>query len=133
MVSESEPVEELTEDECWALLGQERLGRIAFQIVGELHVLPLNYAVVDHALFMRSTAGNKMFAAALGSEVALEIDGHDDREAWSVIVHGRLRILDEDDQHRLDGTLPEPWVATFTYDVLELRPMAVTGRRFLLR
>ncbi len=133
MVSETEPVETLADEACWNLLASERLGRLAFRLVDELHVVPLNYTVCDGALLIRTTGGSKLLAAALGSEVALEIDGRDADEAWSVVAHGRLRILEEDEQSRVEPALDEPWVARLVYDVIELRPDSVTGRRFLLR
>lgn len=133
MTFEVEPVEPLDDEQCWALLAEEHFGRLAFRLVDELHVVPLNYAVLDGALLMRTTAGSKLLAAALGSEVALEIDGRSEDEAWSVVAHGRLRILDEDEQERVEPVLAEPWIARLVYDVIELRPDSLTGRRFLRR
>ena len=85
------------------------------------------------ALLFRTASGNKLLAAALHSDVAFEIDWHDDLAAWSVVVRGALRRLHEDEAHRADVLPLQPWVPTPKYDVVELRPEAVTGRRFLLR
>jgi hypothetical protein len=65
--------------------------------------------------------------------VAFEIDWHGDLAAWSVVVRGELHRLHEDEAHRADGLPLHPWVMTPTYDVVELRPEAVTGRAFRLR
>jgi nitroimidazol reductase NimA-like FMN-containing flavoprotein (pyridoxamine 5'-phosphate oxidase superfamily) len=130
---ENEPVENLSDEECWALLADEQLGRLAFHLVDELHVVPLNYAVLDGRLLMRTTSGSKLLAAALGSEVALEIDGRSEDEAWSVVAHGRLRILEEDEQERVEPLMGEPWISRLVYDVIELCPDSLTGRRFLRR
>ena len=126
------PVRELDVEECWALLGGEELGRLAYHLVDEVHVVPINYLVDDGELLFRTTAGNKLLAAALGSEVAFEIDWHDDAHAWSVLARGRLRVLDEVEEHRLDGLPRRPWVSTLKYDVVGLRPTVVTGRAFRL-
>lgn len=124
------PTRELGPDECWALLRAEEMGRLAYHLVDEVHVVPINYAVDDGELLFRTTAGNKLLAAALGSEVALEIDWHEDDRAWSVLARGRLRVLDEVEEHRLDGLSLRPWVPTLKYDVVGLRPTAITGRAF---
>jgi nitroimidazol reductase NimA-like FMN-containing flavoprotein (pyridoxamine 5'-phosphate oxidase superfamily) len=94
--------------------------------------VPLNYVAEGDGLLIRTASGNKLLAAALHSDVALEIDWHDDDAAWSVVARGRLRRLEEDEQHRLDGMPQQPWVPTLKYDVVELVPTVVTGRRFRL-
>lgn len=131
--TEDEPVAELSAEECWELLDVEEFGRLAYRLVDEVHLVPVNYAVDEGSLLFRTASGNKLLAAALHSDVALEIDWHDERAAWSVVVRGRLRRLAEDEAHRVEGRLLEPWVPTLKYDVVELVPETVTGRRFLLR
>ena len=130
--NEELPVQELTVDACWELLALEEVGRLAYRLVDEVHIVPINYAVDGRALLFRTASGNKLLAAALHSEVAFEIDWHDEQVAWSVVVRGRLRRVAEDEAHRVDGKLLEPWVSTEAYDVVEIVPEAVTGRRFRL-
>ncbi|WP_309650283.1 pyridoxamine 5'-phosphate oxidase family protein [Nocardioides sp.] len=126
------PVRELSVEECWSLLDSEEIGRLAYRLVDEIHVVPLNYVVDQGELLFRTTPGNKLFAAALHSEVAFEIDWFGDDVAWSVVARGRMRVLDEVEEHRVD-TLPlRPWVATLKYDVVGVRPEVVTGRTFTL-
>jgi len=131
--SDHTAVAELSTEECWELLGVERFGRLAYRLVDEVHLVPINYLADDGSLLFRTASGNKLLAAALHSEVAFEIDWHDDLAAWSVVVRGDLRRLHEDEAHRADGLVLQPWVDIATYDVVELRPVAVTGRRFRLR
>jgi nitroimidazol reductase NimA-like FMN-containing flavoprotein (pyridoxamine 5'-phosphate oxidase superfamily) len=133
VTTEDSPVEELSLEECWQLLELEEFGRLAYRLVDEVHMVPINYAVDAGTLLFRTGSGNKLLAAALHSDVAFEIDWHDDLAAWSVVVRGQLRLLHEDEQHRVDGMLVQPWVPTLNYDVVELTPVSVTGRRFLLR
>ena len=133
MTTTDGPVEVLGLDECWGLLAQEELGRLAYRLVDEVHIVPLNYVVDGRTLLIRTGSGNKLLAAALHSDVALEIDWHDDASAWSVVVRGRLRRLQEDEKHRLDGVPLRPWIDTPKDDVIELAPEVVTGRRFRLR
>lgn len=129
---DTDPVEVLSVEECWSLLRAEEFARLAYRLVDEVHLVPLNYVVEGEGLLMRTASGNKLLAAALHSDVALEIDWHDDTAAWSVVARGRLRRLEEHEHHRLDGLARQPWVPTLKYDVVELVPSVVTGRRFRL-
>ena len=133
MPNADDPVTELTAEECWDLLEGEEFGRLAYRLVDEVHVVPINYVVDGRTLLFRTASGNKLLAAALHSDVAFEIDWHDDRAAWSVVARGTLRRLGEDEQHRLDQLPLQSWVSTRKYDVVEVDPDVVTGRRFVLR
>ena len=128
-----EPVEPLGDEECWELLEGEELGRLAYRLVDEVHIVPINYIVDGRSLLFRTASGNKLLAAALHSDVALEIDWHDDTTAWSVVARGHLRQLEEDQEHRVDDLPLHPWVPTLKYDVVELIPETVTGRYFRLQ
>jgi len=127
------PVVELSLDESWELIEGEELGRLAYRLVDEVHIVPINYAVDGRTLLFRTSSGNKLLAAALHSDVALEVDWHDDVAAWSVVARGHLRQLEEDEEHRLERLALHPWVPTLKYDVLELVPEVVTGRSFRLQ
>lgn len=126
------PVEVLGTDECWDLLRGEEFARLAYRLVDEVHLVPINYLVEGDGLLMRTGSGGKLLAAALDSDVALEIDWHDDRSAWSVVVRGRLHRLEDHEHHRLDGLPQQSWVPTPKDDVVELVPAEITGRRFQL-
>jgi uncharacterized protein len=127
------PVVRLSAEECWELLETEELGRLAYRLVDEVHIVPINFVVNGGSVLFRTSSGNKLLAAALQSDVALEIDWHDDLTAWSVVARGHLRQLDEDEEHRVESLPLQPWVPTLTYDVIELVPEVVTGRYFHLR
>ena len=125
------PVVELAEDECWELLSREQVGRLGYRLADELHIVPLNYTVRDGAVLVLTAEGNKLLAAEMGSEVAFEVDWFDAHEAWSVLVRGRLRRLREDEA-RIADLDSLSWIPTFKYDVVQVVPTAVTGRRFCL-
>jgi uncharacterized protein len=131
--TEREPVTTLSADECWELLEAEEFGRLAYRLVDEVHIVPINYVCDGHTLLFRTASGNKLLAAALHSAVALEIDWHDDHTAWSVVARGHLRQLEEDEEHRVESLPLHPWVPTLKYDVVELVPETVTGRFFRLQ
>ena len=68
MPDQEYPVEEMLPEECWGHLEGEEFGRIAYRLVDEVHIVPINYAVDGRALLFRTAAGNKLLAAALSSE-----------------------------------------------------------------
>ena len=128
----AEAVTELTQDECWDMLRTHELGRLAFRLVDEVHITPINYAVDHDTLLLRTAGGNKLLSVALGSEVAFEIDEYDEDSARSVVVRGTPRLLGEDEAHRAENVPLRPWVGSPTYDVVEIVPAVVTGRAFAL-
>jgi uncharacterized protein len=127
------PVTALGTEECWELLEAEEFGRLAYRLVDEVHVVPINYLVDDRSLLFRTAGGNKLLAVALHSDVAFEIDWHDDRSAWSVVARGQLRRLPEDQEDRVEGLPLHPWVPTAKYNVVQLVPTDLTGRFFRLQ
>jgi nitroimidazol reductase NimA-like FMN-containing flavoprotein (pyridoxamine 5'-phosphate oxidase superfamily) len=122
----------MTLDECWKVLEGEEFGRLAFRLVDEVHLVPINYVVDGRTLLFRTTSGNKLLSAAMHSNVAFEIDWYDDRSAWSVVARGTARRLADMEKHRLDAVTRRPWVPSLKREVIELVPDVVTGRRFFL-
>ncbi|RYE80294.1 MAG: pyridoxamine 5'-phosphate oxidase family protein, partial [Myxococcales bacterium] len=98
-----DPVRWLSTEDCWLLLEDHEFGRLAYRLVDEVHLIPINYAVDNRTLLFRTASGSKLLAAALQSDVAFGIDWHDADTAWSVEVRGRLRRLEEDELHRSDS------------------------------
>lgn len=128
------PVRELTDEECWERLASEEFGRLAFQMVDEIHLVPINYALDGRSLLFRTAAGNKLFAVALSRDVVFEIDHVDDEQdtAWSVILRGYPRLLEEDEAHRAEQVPLRPWVDTRKESVVEIKATGVSGREFRL-
>jgi uncharacterized protein len=123
---------ELSWAECWTLLRADEFGRLAFRMVDEVHLVPVNYAVDDETILFRTGAGNKLLGVTMHPDVVFEIDAYDDGHAHSVIVRGMARRLEEDEAHRAEEVPLRPWVSTPKYEVVEIRPTQVTGRRFRL-
>ena len=122
----------LDEDACWDFLGTEEFGRLAFRMSDEQHIVPINYAVESGTLLFRTAPGDKLLAVAMGGEVAFEADRIQDEQATSVVVRGRARILPEDEAHRAELVPLRPWVGSHKYEVVEIVPEHVTGRRYQL-
>ncbi|MBB3045430.1 pyridoxamine 5'-phosphate oxidase family protein [Nocardioides soli] len=131
-MSEESPVVEMTTQECWEMLRDHEFGRLAFTIVDEQHITPINYAVDGATLLFRTAPGSKLLGVVLGAEVAFEIDDFAGETAASVVVRGRARHLGEAEEHRAENVPLRPWVGSDKYDVVEIAPIEVTGRRFVL-
>ncbi len=127
------PVDELSHEESWELLGTQELGRLAYRLVEEVFIVPLNYTVDGRRLLFRTGSGSKLLAAALQSDVAFEIDWYDQRSAWSVVARGHLRKLGDVEARRADTLGLISWLPTPKDDVIALQPEAVSGRRFRLQ
>lgn len=123
---------DLTPEQCWELLRADELGRLAFRMTDEVHLVPINYAVDGETILFRTAEGNKLLGLTMHPEVVFEIDAYESDRAHSVIVRGIARRLEEDEEHRAENVPLRPWVSTPKYNVVEIRPTEITGRAFVL-
>jgi nitroimidazol reductase NimA-like FMN-containing flavoprotein (pyridoxamine 5'-phosphate oxidase superfamily) len=129
---DDEVMSELTEEECWAELRSDEFGRLAYRLGDEVNLVPVNYAMDGDTLLFRTAEGNKLLGVVMHPEVVFEIDHFDEKQATSVVVRGEARKLEEDEEHRAENVPLRPWVDTVKYNVVEIRPTQLTGRRFEL-
>jgi len=89
-------LEDISEAECWELLGGHKMGRIAIVVDGKPQIFPVNYGLKGKVIVFRTAAGTKL-AYAPDSPVAFEIDDYDGAagEGWSVMVQGLGRDVTE--------------------------------------
>ena len=127
----------LGEEECWQLLGERGIGRIAFtaqpdDVPDAPLVFPVNYAVVDGTIVARVEPGRVIDVTldrAGGHPASLQVDRVDEaqREGWSVLVRGHA------DVQTASGFGPElpvqPWAGGARSRLARLHPQEVTGRR----
>jgi uncharacterized protein len=130
MYYDDDVITELSREECWAALRGDEFGRLAYRLGDEVNLVPLNYAVDEDTLLFRTAEGSKLLGVVMHSEVVFEIDSFREDTAQSVIVRGRARLLEEDEAHRAENTRLRPWVPTLKYNVVEIVPIEITGRRF---
>ena len=64
-------VTELSPDECWEMLRGEEFGRLAFRLVDEVHITPINYAVDGDTLLFRTAEGGKLLSGGDGGRRGL--------------------------------------------------------------
>lgn len=118
--------------ECWRLIETQRLGRLALvDAAGEPVIYPVNFAVADGILYIRSAHDAKLRLLTSPPTVAFEIDGEEAGERWSVVVRGEAAHVDLDAELRrsretgLRSMSPTP-----KPHVIRIAPRTVTGRRF---
>lgn len=124
---------DLGPEECRTLLSTHGVGRVAVSARdGHPAVVPVNYEVVDDAIAFR-TAPDSTPAAAVGTEVAFEVDHMDEAlsQGWSVLAVGPASVVTDPDAVR---TLTErahttPWPGGEREMWVSIRPAHLTGRR----
>jgi nitroimidazol reductase NimA-like FMN-containing flavoprotein (pyridoxamine 5'-phosphate oxidase superfamily) len=125
-------VAELPELDCWELLSQHEFGRLAFHLLDEVHIVPINFAVHRKGLVFRTAEGSKLLGLTINHDVAFEIDQYSGDQARSVVVRGRARELEGREAEAVEQLPLRPWVDTDQYHVIRIEPTGVTGRAFRL-
>lgn len=126
------PVTRLTRDECWEMLRSNEFGRLAYHLAGEVHIVPINYATDGERLYFRTAEGSKLLGVVMNDDVAFEIDTYNDERASSVVLRGRARLLEGDEEHAAEHLPLRPWVPTLKYNIVAITPNEdeMTGRSF---
>jgi hypothetical protein len=123
---------ELDSRECERLLRGGIVGRLALSTPDGPHIVPVNYAVVDDTVVVRTSSYSILGTYGRDAMLAFEVD-HIDYErhvGWSILARGRSWV--EGDSAELDRILkvwpPRPW-ASGTRDLfLRFRWSTLTGR-----
>jgi nitroimidazol reductase NimA-like FMN-containing flavoprotein (pyridoxamine 5'-phosphate oxidase superfamily) len=125
-------LEILSEEECRALLGQGRVGRVAITFGALPAVLPVNYSLLDGAIVFLTGEGTKLRAALKRAVVAFEVDEIDvpGRRGWSVLAVGMAsEITDEDELARARQLNLRPLAGGDRSHFVQVRPQLLSGRR----
>lgn len=123
-------VADLSEDECWALLVSNSLGRLAVSISGRPEIFPINYHADDGSILFRTAEGTKLFGLTINRDVALEIDDYDGANGWSVVAKGHARVLSTSKELEEVASVDlVPWIPTLKHNFVRIDVNAVSGRR----
>lgn len=129
--ADNSPILNLSEDETWKLIEGTKHGRLVVTVAGEPDIFPVNYAVDDRKLYLRTAPGNKLAELTINSKVLFETDGILSEEAWSVVVRGTARVLEQSADIAVAEALNlKPWVPTLKDFYVEIAPTSVSGRHF---
>lgn len=124
---------DLSQAECEQLLRAGLVGRVAACTPDGPHIIPVNYAVAEDAIVLRTTPYSLLGSHAKGSVLALEVDQFDYeyQRGWSVVARGRAEAIVDADQ--LDAVRrawqPTTWATGRRSLYLRLRWTELTGRR----
>jgi nitroimidazol reductase NimA-like FMN-containing flavoprotein (pyridoxamine 5'-phosphate oxidase superfamily) len=124
-------ITELDAAECWRILGENELGRIAASAADSIDIFPVNYAVDGRSIVFRTAPGTKLLELAINDHVAFEVDGHDESSAWSIVIKGIAERLER--QSEMDAAEQlglAPWIPTLKYRWVRIRATEITGRLF---
>ena len=127
--------QELTKQECFALLAGQRLGRVVLVDDRGPLALPVNFVVDQHSVLFRTDEGTKLAVASRGARVAFEVDGTDaaTRTGWSVLVRGEaVEVTDPAELERVRQLPLSPWAPGAMPRYVRILPTALTGRRIAL-
>ncbi|WP_285320242.1 pyridoxamine 5'-phosphate oxidase family protein [Pseudarthrobacter sp. lyk4-40-TYG-27] len=133
MDSHKLPIENLSFDDCWELLANDTVGRLAIVVDEHPEIFPVNYIVHLRSIVFRTAPGSKLWGAKMERPASLEIDGYDPATemAWSVVVRGDTGIIeDQAVKDHVDGLGLEPWQPGEKANYVRLNAKALTGRRF---
>jgi uncharacterized protein len=124
----------MSEAECLRRLSHRSFGRLAIVVDGQPLMFPVNYAMYQRVISIRTAAGTKLTYAP-GAPVAFEIDGYDrsSGNGWSVLVQGRAidatTALD-DVSWTARGAAPHPAAPGPHPYRIAIDAQSITGRRF---
>jgi nitroimidazol reductase NimA-like FMN-containing flavoprotein (pyridoxamine 5'-phosphate oxidase superfamily) len=121
----------LSRPECVEMLGTVPVGRIALSVGALPVVLPVNFAMLDDDVVIRTVAGSRLEAAATNAVVAFEADQVDPaaKGGWSVLVQGvASEITDPDELERARRMPLDPWSGVDGH-YLRIATRFVSGRR----
>ncbi len=125
-------VTRLTPAECRRLIAPGGVGRIGFSAASGQVIVPVNFAVLDGTVVIRTSEGTVIDAHGEGP-VAFEADHVDDAlcQGWSVLVRGEAHhVRHPAELHRVqEEAVLWPWPGDDREVYLRIIPGQLTGRR----
>lgn len=123
---------ELDESECWEILREHSVGRIAWVVEGRPHIVPVNFLVHDGRIWVRSTPYSQLAQHSRERHVAFEVDEIDGftRSGTSVVVEG---VAEQKAAYELDREVDElqTWAAGNRPFVIGIDVKMISGRRVM--
>ena len=124
------PTHELTADEAWSFISKHEFGRLAYHLLDEVHIAPINFCADGGAIYFRTAEGSKLLGVTMHPDVAFEVDDFAGEQAVSVVVRGTAETLEGSEKGRAEQLPLRPWVPTAKFNVVRIDVSEITGRRF---
>jgi uncharacterized protein len=123
---------ELDEEECWALVGQRGVARVAYNDSRGPTCMPVAFAIDGRTVLVRVSPYAELAQHLPGAPAAIEVDelDHESRTGWSVVLRGVVQAVANDDLPAPESR-PIPWPDGQRPLHLRLTPSRVTGRRVM--
>ncbi|OYN91240.1 pyridoxamine 5'-phosphate oxidase family protein [Parenemella sanctibonifatiensis] len=125
---ESGRFEQLPADECWLLLEQSAVARLAYVLAGRLELLPVTFRTYEgdgvRGLVFRTAASTRLAGLVEPTDAVVELDELDPDTAtgWSVVARVRTGPAP-------DGVeLPQPWAPGQRDVCIGLQVTSISGR-----
>ena len=126
-----DPSEVLSEVECWDVLAQTAVGRIAIRSGDDIDMFPVNFLVKNRLVYFRTAPGKKMVDLTEAPRVAFEADGAAAGLRWSVVVKGTAQRLNSDPEIEDSGIRElQSLEPSFKWNYVRITPHTISGRRF---
>jgi uncharacterized protein len=130
-------IEELTVDECWKLLEEDGVGRLATATVDRAtgnaapDIFPINFHVFEERILFRTAPGTKLIDLTEQPAVAFQTDGGRGQEHWSVVARGFARRMMFDSDIQESGVLDlHSTIPTEKWNYVRIEVETITGIRF---
>lgn len=124
----------LSHSECCQLLTTRSVGRIGVIIDQYPLIIPVNYAMDEQTVVIRTAPGT-VVARANQARVTFQVDEFDytDNSGWSVLMRGQAKVLTVQDRgeliHRTLETGVSPWAPGERDLWIRIHPHGLSGRR----
>jgi nitroimidazol reductase NimA-like FMN-containing flavoprotein (pyridoxamine 5'-phosphate oxidase superfamily) len=124
------PIDHLDDEESWAIIQANQIGRIASARDGAPDIYPVSYVVHNWKIYFRTGAESRLRKETDGRVVAFETDAQILRHFSSTVALGVVRTLTNDEAAKVLDQLP---IVNFApdrdYVWMEMDPAEVRGRR----
>ncbi|CAN5211297.1 hypothetical protein BH09ACT12_BH09ACT12_00800 [soil metagenome] len=121
----------LSTGECWQLLREQSVGRVACNVAGGPMVVPVNYVVDGDAIWVRTASYTELAVRLPGEEVSFQIDQIDlhRQRGWSVLARGRAEhVTHEQASAPPELLLAPPWPEGLRRTLFRIHVARLTGR-----
>ncbi len=116
--------------EAWTRLRSRSFGRLAVSHEGQPEIYPVNFLANESGILIRTEEGTKVERIAANPLVAFEVDDATAQRAWSVVVKGAARRMDESELAIARRAPLWTWAPEPKDVFIRIHPTEVTGRLF---
>lgn len=123
---------DLEPQESERLLRAGIVGRVALSTPEGPHIIPMNYAVFEDTIVLRTSPNSLLGTNGRSPMLAFEVDhiDHERHVGWSVVARGRGWVeTDQDELDRIrESWQPRPWASGTRNVFVRIRWDSLTGR-----